>query len=92
MAVANQDVEAALRSCLEAEGYSLSRVRLNGQTGVDILAAKPDEQLFIEVIGFKDSPPPRSRDFYEVFFRAISRLNQGAARVVIALPFSFRSR
>lgn len=89
MAVANQDVEAALRWCLEGEGYTLSAVRLNGETGVDILAAKADERLHIEVIGFKDSPPARSKDFYEVFFRAISRLNQGATRIVIALPERF---
>ena len=91
MAVANQDVEVALRRCLEGEGYSLSAARLNGETGVDILATKADERLYIEVIGFKDSPPARSKDFFEVFFRAISRLNQGATRIVIALPERFAS-
>ena len=89
MAVANQAVETALRRCLEVEGYSLSAVRLNGETGVDVLAAKDDERLHIEVIGFKDSPPARSKDFYEVFFRAISRFSQGATRIVIALPDRF---
>jgi hypothetical protein len=89
MPVANHDVEAALRRSLEAEGYSLSPPRLDGETGVDILATKAEERLHIEVIGFKASPPARSKDFYEVFFRAISRLNQGATRIVIALPERF---
>ncbi len=89
MAIANQNVENALRLCLVAEGYTLSTMRKNGETGVDVLAEKPGEELFIEVIGFKDSPPARSKDFYEVFFRAISRLNDGATRLVIALPERF---
>lgn len=91
MAIANQAIENALRRCLEDEGYSLSTARLNGETGVDILATKVDERLHIEVIGFKDNPPARSKDFYEVFFRAISRLRQGASRIVIALPERFAS-
>ena len=86
MAVANRNVEAALRQCLTEEGYNLSAMRVNGETGVDILATKGNEKLHIEEIGFKDSPPARSKDFFEVFFRAISRLNQGATQVVIALP------
>jgi hypothetical protein len=89
VAVANQDVEAALRLCLQAEGYTLSATRKNGETGVDVLAEKIGEKLFIEVIGFKDSPPARAKDFFEVFFRAISRLKEGATQLVIALPERF---
>jgi len=90
MAIANQDTENALRSCLQSEGYSLSPVRTKGETGVDILATKCDEELHIEVIGFKKTGPSRSKDFYEAFFRAVSRLNLGATRIVIALPAQFR--
>ena len=44
----------------------------------------------IEAIGFDTSPPRRSKDFYESFFRAVSRLNNGdATSVVIALPSRF---
>lgn len=89
MAEANHNVEFTLRKCLEADGYGLTPLRLNGETGVDIIASKAGESLHIEVIGFKDSPPARSKDFYEVFFRAISRLKDGATRIVIALPERF---
>ena len=89
MAIANQDAEAVLRSCLQVEGYNLSPLRLNGETGVDVLATKGDKEFHIEVIGFKDSPPARSKDFYEAFFRAISRLKLGAGLIVIALPARF---
>lgn len=89
MAVANQDVESALRRCLEADGHNLSAMRVDGETGVDILAAKDEVRVHVEVIGFKDSRPARSRGSCEVFFRAISRLDQGATKIVIALPERF---
>jgi Holliday junction resolvase-like predicted endonuclease len=84
--VSNEQTEECLRACLIAEGYTLSVLRAHGQTGVDILAKKGDEEVFIEVIGFKQSPPARAKDFYEVFFRAVSRLVNGAKHCVIALP------
>lgn len=87
--VSNKDAETCLRSCLEAEGFKLSRRRANGETGVDIIATKGDEEYFIEVIGFKKSPPARSRDFYNVFFSAVSRLRDDAKRIAIALPERF---
>lgn len=84
--ISNQETEECLRACLTAEGYALSVLGAHGQTGVDILAKKGDEEVFIEVIGFKQSPPARAKDFYEVFFRAVSRLVNGAKHCVIALP------
>jgi hypothetical protein len=48
-----------------------------------------DHEIHIEVIGYKDSPPARSRDFFEVWFRAMSRVGTGASRCAIALPFEF---
>jgi hypothetical protein len=83
--IANNAVEETLRSVLEREGYELSSALINGQTGVDILASHGHERIFIECIGYKSSGPARAKDFYESFFRAVSRLNQGAERVVIAL-------
>jgi hypothetical protein len=56
---------------------------------VDIEARRGTVTLAIEVIGFKSSPPERAKDFYQVFFRAVSRLNDGATRCVIALPIRF---
>jgi len=68
------------------EGYTLNSRRAFGETGVDIIARKNDEILFVEVIGFKQSPSARAKDFYEVFFRSISRVTSGAHHCVIALP------
>jgi hypothetical protein len=87
--ISNETTEKCLRQCLMAEGYALSRPRANGQTGEDIRARRGDETIYIEVIGFKKKPPVRSKDFYEVFFRAISRIGMGAKRSAIALPRRF---
>ena len=83
--IENNAVEETLRSILEREGFQLSSARKNGETGVDILATRGPERIFIECIGYKSSGPARAKDFFEVFFRAVSRLDHGAERVVIAL-------
>lgn len=88
--VTSAKTEQCLRSCLAAEGYGLSCERRHGETGVDIRAIRNSETIFIEVIGFKSSPPARAKDFYESFFRAVSRLNDDATRCVIAAPLRFR--
>jgi hypothetical protein len=85
----NSDTERALRVALAASGFSLSEQRGVGETGVDIVATIGAEAYYIEVIGYKSSPPQRSRDFFEGFFRAISRLNQGATHCVLAVPKEF---
>ena len=90
MAISNSLAEYTLRNCLEKEGYKLSPKRGHGELGVDIVATKDDEDFHIEVIGFKDKGPTRAKDFYEVFFRAISRLKDGAQYCVIALPDRFK--
>lgn len=87
----NQETETILRNLLIQDGYKLSQRLENGYTGVDILAQKDDEKLFIEVIGCKKSNPARSKDFFEAFFRAISRLNNQANLCVIALPNQFKN-
>jgi len=84
--VTNQATEAALRRALERDGFALSRSRVNGETGVDILAKKGRVKVFIEVMGHKSSPPARSRDFFANFFRAVSRIQDGARRCAIAMP------
>ena len=87
--VKSEDVEKSLRERLEDEGYTLSKQRNWGETGVDILATNDRETFHIEVIGYKSSGPARAKDFYEVFFRAVSRLNDDASHCVIALPKQF---
>jgi hypothetical protein len=83
------EVEAVIRTKLRGDGYDLSVARLYGQNGTDIIATRENECLHIEVIAFKRSPPARAKDFYECFFRAVSRLEVGANECVIALPARF---
>ena len=85
----SEQVEEYLRSTLSEAGFDLTPPRENGETGADIIAKKGDQSLFFEAIGYKSSPPARSKDFYEVFFRAISRLRKGATKCIIALPAQF---
>jgi len=87
--IRSEQVEEVLRLRLREEGYILSANRAYGETGTDIIASKGTEQLHIEAIAFKSSPPARSKDFYEIFFRAISRIKLGATLCVIALPKRF---
>ena len=88
--IKNKDIENSLRKSLKIEGYRLlNKPRKCGETGVDILAKKDGNVFHIEVIGYSTSPPKRSRDFYEVFFRAISRINNNATHLIIALPKQF---
>lgn len=83
--VLNTAVEDCLRECLRNEGYSLTPKRSHGEKGVDIRASRDGRVLHIEVIGYKRSGPARAKDFYEGFFRALSRLEDGATRCVLAL-------
>jgi hypothetical protein len=84
--IKSSDAEEALRHALRAEGFRLTQKRANGETGVDILATRRGRTVHIEVIAFKSSAPARSKDFMQSFFRAISRIKDGATRCVIALP------
>jgi hypothetical protein len=84
--VSNSDTENALRNFLESDKFSLSPPKNYGQTGVDIFATRGEDQYHIEVIGYKSSGPARAKDFYESFFRAISRIKDGAVHCVIAMP------
>ncbi len=84
--VTSAKTESALREKLEAEGFSVSTARGNGENGVDILATRRRTNIHIEVIAFKSSGAARSKDFQQSFFRAVSRIKDGAKRCVIALP------
>jgi len=90
LTVTGQQVESVLRRALVAEGYVLQNPpRGKGETGADIIAKKKGCAIAIECIGFQEVPPLRSKQFYEAFFRAISRLDDGANRCVMALPSRF---
>lgn len=85
LVVHNAELEKSLRSMLERDGYVLSRERMHGETGVDIIARKGAEEIHIDVIGYKANGPARAKDFYECFFRTVSRIKDGATRCVMAL-------
>lgn len=89
--ITNPETENCLRELLKKEGYTLSDVKAHGETGTDIIAVKNKKELHIEVIGYKKTGPARARDFYEVFFRAVSRLNyKNCKHCIIALPVNFK--
>lgn len=86
MSVANDLAETVLRHWLKTNGYSVSKTRAYGENGVDVIARRGREALYIEVIGYSSKPSKRARDFFEAFFRAVSRLKDGANFCVIAMP------
>lgn len=86
--VKNNDAEQCLRFVLKSEGYELSPERKNGENGVDVIACRDSETYHIEVIGYKAKGSTRAKDFYESFFRAISRIKDGAQKCVIAMPIN----
>lgn len=91
LVVDSKDIERCLRKLLKVKGYIFNEPKASGETGVDILAKKGKEKLYIEVISFKSSGPARSKDFFQAFFRAISRLDEGATYCIIALPERFEN-
>lgn len=90
LSVTGEQVESVVRKLLASRGYRLNEPRANGETGADVIAKKGRTEVFIECIGFQQAPPLRSRQFYEVFFRAVSRLKDGATKCVLALPVRFK--
>ena len=84
--ITSYQTERSLRQLLEMKGYKLSPPLPSGYTGCDIVAQKGSQSIYIEVIGYKSSGPARARDFFQSFFRAISRIKDGANYCVIAMP------
>ena len=90
LSVTGKEVESVLRELLNRERYEIRNPRRKlGETGADIIVRKGTVDIYIECIGFQDHPPVRSKQFYEAFFRAISRLKDGAHLYVMALPVRF---
>jgi hypothetical protein len=83
--VSDSEIERCLRGLLKEEGFSLSLKRAHGQTGVDLLASKKGEVYHIEIIAYKRAGSARAKDFFEAFFRVVSRLDDGAKHCVLAL-------
>ena len=89
MSVTNDQAESSLRGWLRANNYEVSKRREYGENGVDILASRGREILHIEVIGYSSKPSKRAMDFFQAFFRAVSRLKDGANTCVIAMPAEY---
>ncbi len=89
--IASRDVELVVSQYLRDKGYTVVCAdRRNGTTGCDIIATNGGQRILIEVIGFQGVAPVRSREFYECFFRAISRDEDLTGdRLVMALPIRF---
>jgi len=86
-----RDVEQVIRRYLEGKRCTLSPSKKRGQTGPDIIARHSKSTWFVEVIGFQSHPPTRSREFYEAFFRVISRDRDNLDDVlVLSLPKRFK--
>ena len=88
--IASEDVENTIRRYLKRQNFVLSDTKQRGETGCDLVATRGSERVFIEIIGFQSVPPIRSREFYELFFRTISRdTGRSEDRLVMALPARF---
>jgi len=85
------EVEQVVRKYLEDKGCSISSYKRKGETGPDIKATRGKYTWFVEAIGFEEHPWIRSREFYEAFFRVISRdTNSSNETLVLALPRRFK--
>ena len=98
----NKITESTLRAHIERRSNwkLIDQPRSNGENGVDAVASFESTLFLIEVIGYKRTGSARSKDFFEVFWRAISRLdmsvdsqctthNANDVKLVIALPSEF---
>jgi hypothetical protein len=86
-----KQVDQVIRRYLQEKGCMLSYPKKSGETGVDITATCGKSTWLIEVIGFQSHPPTRSREFYEAFFRVISRDKGNPDDVLaIGLPKRFK--
>ena len=81
------DTENCLRELLTKEGYRLRAKKGLFRLGPDIKATKDHENWYIEVAGSEESGMERVEDFYKIFFRSISRLNnQDCDHCILAIP------
>ena len=87
----NTKIGNCLRELLIKEGYKLRNKIGLFKLGPDIKATKDNENWYIEVIGSEGSGLERVKDFYEAFFKSLSRLNnKDCNHCIIAIPESLR--
>jgi len=87
----NSEMENVLRDLLKDEGYKLTKKTGLEKLGSDIKASLDDGGLYIEIIENEEPGVEKNIDFYQAFFKALSRLNnKGCKHTVIAMPESSR--
>jgi hypothetical protein len=85
--ITKTEVKNCLEELLENEGYAIRKKIGLFQLGPDIKASKDDKNWYIEVIGSEGSRREMVNDFYAVFFRAVSRLNnKDCHHCIITVP------
>jgi hypothetical protein len=85
------EIENCLRDILKDEGYKLSSKTGLARLSSDIKAAKDGEVFYIEIAGSETSRLESTKEFYEAFFQAVSRLNnKDCKHCIIAMPESSR--
>lgn len=90
--IKSEEVEKVIRKYLKSKKYIVSTPKSHGETGVDIEATKGNRKLFIESIGYNSNPQIKSREFFESFFRIISRdENKKTHKIILALPIRFKN-
>jgi hypothetical protein len=87
----NTETANCLRELLIKDGYRLRNRSGLFKLGPDIKATRDSENWYIEVAGFEESNMERIEDFYKVFFRSISRLNnEDCDHCIVAIPDSLK--
>jgi hypothetical protein len=89
--ITKTEIMNCLEELLKNEGYQLrSKIGLF-TLGPDIKASKDSENWYIEVLASGESRRGMVEDFYNVFFRAVSRLNnEDCQHCIIAVPENLR--
>ena len=87
----NNEIENFLRNILKEEGYKIKGKKGLAMLGPDIKATKDKEVFYIEIAGSDATGLEITNDFYEAFFKAVSRLNnKDCKHCIIAMPESLR--
>ena len=85
--ITKTEVKNCLEELLKIERYAIRKKIGLFQLGPDIKASKDYESWYIEAIGSEGSRLEMVNDFYAVFFRAVSRLNnKDCHHCIIAVP------
>ena len=87
----NSEMENVLRDLLKDEGYKLTKRTGLEKLSSDIKVSLDDGGLYIEIIENEEPGVKKNIDFYQAFFKALSRLNnKNCKHIIIAMLESSR--